>query len=139
MSGDFIDSNVVVYSLEDVDFRKRGIAARLIDDALEYGHGWISYQVVQEVLNTALRKFGRPLVSSAAGRLLDDVLMPLCRVMPSQSLYELGLDVQERYRYTFYDSLIIAAALSSDCDRLYSEDLQPGQRIEGLTIVNPFA
>lgn len=46
--------------------------------------------------------------------------------MPSQPLYQRGLDIQARYRYGFYDALIIAAALSADCTRLYSEDLQYG-------------
>jgi predicted nucleic acid-binding protein len=59
--------------------------------------------------------------------------------MPTEALYRSCLRLQDRYRYSFYDSLIIAAALDSGCDRLYTEDLQDGQRIEGLTIVNPFA
>jgi predicted nucleic acid-binding protein len=54
-------------------------------------------------------------------------------------LYHRALDIQARYRYGFYDALIIAAALSDGCSRLYSEDFQDGQRIEGLTIVNPFS
>jgi predicted nucleic acid-binding protein len=49
-----------------------------------------------------------------------------------------ALDLQTRYRYGFYDSLVIAAALDAGCTRLYSEDLQDGQRIEGLTVENPF-
>jgi predicted nucleic acid-binding protein len=65
--------------------------------------------------------------------------MPLWRIMPTRALYERALDVQARYRYGLYDSLIIASALVAGCTRLYSEDLQHGQRIEGLTIENPFA
>jgi predicted nucleic acid-binding protein len=53
-------------------------------------------------------------------------------------LYQRALDIQARYRYGFYDALIIAAALEAGCIRLYSEDLQHGQRIERLTIENPF-
>jgi predicted nucleic acid-binding protein len=59
--------------------------------------------------------------------------------MPSTALYIRAVEVRTRYRYSFYDSLIIAAALEAGCTRLYSEDLQHGQRIERLTIVNPFA
>jgi predicted nucleic acid-binding protein len=58
--------------------------------------------------------------------------------MPTQRLYEQALDIQSRYQYSFYDSLIIAAALDGGCTRLLSEDLQHGQRIESLTIENPF-
>jgi predicted nucleic acid-binding protein len=46
--------------------------------------------------------------------------------------------LQSRYGFRFYDSLIVAAALEAGCDRLLSEDFQDGQRIEGLTVVNPF-
>ena len=49
-----------------------------------------------------------------------------------------AVSLQGRYGYSFYDSLIIAAALEVGCTRLYSEDLQHDQRIHGLTIVNPF-
>jgi predicted nucleic acid-binding protein len=59
--------------------------------------------------------------------------------MPSRGLYEQALNIQGRYGYGFYDSLIIAAALEAACSRLISEDFQDGQRIEGLRIVNPFA
>ena len=54
------------------------------------------------------------------------------------ALYHRGLDLQIRYRFSFYDSLIVAAALEAGCKTLYSEDLQHAQEIEGLTIANPF-
>jgi predicted nucleic acid-binding protein len=58
--------------------------------------------------------------------------------MPSRELYRRCLEIKIRYRYSFYDSLIIAAALEDGCTRLLSEDLQHGQRIEGMVITNPF-
>ena len=73
-----------------------------------------------------------------AQRFLVQVLAPLWQIMPNIALYRRGLDVQARYGFSFYDSLIIAAALESGCTRLYSEDLQHGQQIEGLIIENPF-
>ncbi|MDZ7728612.1 MAG: PIN domain-containing protein [Dehalococcoidia bacterium] len=72
-------------------------------------------------------------------RFLDGVLLPLWTVMPSVALYRRALELQDRYRYSFYDSLIIAAALEAGCTRLLSEDLHDGQDIEGLRIENPFA
>ena len=50
----------------------------------------------------------------------------------------MAFDLQTRYRLSFYDSLIVAAALDAGCKILYSEDLQHGQQIEGVTITNPF-
>lgn len=59
--------------------------------------------------------------------------------MPTERLFQQALDIQERYRYSFYDALIVAAAFSAGCTRLCSEHLQHGQRIGRLLITNPFA
>jgi predicted nucleic acid-binding protein len=138
MSADFIDSNVLVYHFDDRDAAKRQTAERVVRDALETRSGCISFQVVQESMNVLTTKLSKTLAPADARRFLDDVLVPLWSVHPSVALYQRALDVQARFRYGFYDSLIIAAALAEGCTRLLSEDLQDGQRIEGLTIVNPF-
>jgi predicted nucleic acid-binding protein len=99
---------------------------------------WVSSQVVQEFLNVALRKFERPLSDEQALRYLREVLDPLCSVFPGIALHETALSLHRRWRFSFYDALIVAAALDSKCKVLYSEDFQDGQEIESLTIVNPF-
>jgi predicted nucleic acid-binding protein len=138
MNAEFIDSNVFVYLFDEIDDRKRQVAETLISRALETRQACISFQVVQETLNVITQKLKTPATPKDARRFLDRVLAPLWQIMPSQALYQGGLDIQTRYRYGFYDALIIAAALSAGCTRLYSEDLQHGQQIEGLTIENPF-
>lgn len=138
MSADFIDTNVFVYLFDEIDARKRRVAETLIHTALETRSSTISYQVVQETLNVITRKLPIPATSEDARQFLDEVLVPLWRVMPSDGLYRGGLDIAARYGYGFYDSLIIAAALEDGCTRLYSEDLQHGQRIAGITIEDPF-
>lgn len=137
--GEFLDSNVFIYSLDPDDPAKRLTARRLIGDSLTSGQGRISFQVIQETLNVITRKLRTTVRPDDARQLLAEVLMPLCRVMPSQALYERALDLHAEYRYSFYDSLIIAGALAGGCSRLFSEDLQAGQQIQGLTIINPFA
>jgi predicted nucleic acid-binding protein len=134
----FIDTNLFIYQLEASDERKSAIADRIIRKGIETRNACVSFQVVQECLNTVLRKAEIPLSTDEAKSYLDNVLTPLYRVPASLSLYRRALDLQSRYRYGFYDSLVIAAALDAGCTRLYSEDLQNGQRIEGLTINNPF-
>lgn len=134
----FIDTNIFIYQLEARDARKSVVADDIIRDGVARGNACISFQVVQECLNTVLRKSEIPLDVQGARSYLETVLAPLYRVPASLALYQKGLDIQARYRYGFYDSLIIAAALESGCDRLYSEDLQHGQKIEGLIIENPF-
>lgn len=138
MSVEFIDSNVFVYQFDETEPGKRQIATALVRGSVQAGTGVISFQVVQEVLNTVTRKLKVPVTAEDARRYLDQVLVPLWRVMPSQSLYQRALDIQYRYRYSFYDSLIIAAALRAGCTKLYSEDLQDGQVLEELMIENPF-
>ena len=139
MSGaDFLDSNILVYLFDPADARRKGIAERLVSRAHHEGTAIVSFQVVQETLNVLTRKL-RPAMSREDARLaLQNVLVPLWRVQPSAALYGRALDLQERYKFSFYDALIVAAALEAGCPRLLSDDLQLGQRIEGLTIKNPF-
>jgi len=133
---DFLDTNVFVYLFDETAPDKRERAEGLVRRSLEEGSGCISYQVVQETLNVVTRKLGaRP---ASARLLLDDVLAPLWRVNPSRSLYARGLRLHAQFGFSFYDSLIVAAALEAGCARLYSEDLQHGQQIDGVTITNPF-
>lgn len=134
----FLDTNVLVYQVDSSDARKHRIADRLVSQALHEGSGCISFQVVQECLNTALRKSRIALSAEQAQTWLDVVLEPLCTVLPSLGLYRRALALQSRWQLAFYDSLIVAAALEAGCKRLLSEDLQHGQRIEGLRIENPF-
>lgn len=133
---DFLDTNVLVYTLDETDEAKHRRAEQLVQRSIEMGTGCISYQVVQETLNVATRKLG--FSAGDARTLLVCVLKPLWRVLPSGELYERGLTFHDRYGFSFYDSMIVASAVESGCTRLYSEDLQHGQRIQSLVIENPF-
>ncbi len=133
----FLDTNILIYTFDKTAPEKQDISKQLIESALN-NKGVISYQVVQEFMNIALRKFTPPMTNTQAQRYLADVLMPICSYYPIDNFYKHGLDIQNRWRFSWYDSLIITAALESECDVLYSEDLQHGQKIETLTIYNPF-
>lgn len=137
-AADFLDSNVVIYALDAAGGAKGEIAARLLENALRHGDAIISFQVVQETLHVIGRKFARVAEPVDRHAALEQVLAPLWRIMPSRRLYGHALDIQERYGLSFYDSLILAAALEGGCVRLLSEDLQHGQVIETLRIENPF-
>lgn len=134
----FIDTNVFIYHLDATDRRKQKLADKIVREALSSGNGCISSQVVQECLNVALRKAAVPLSPDAARAYLDAVLVPLMAVTASEALYHRALDVQSRWRFSFYDSLIVAAALQAGCRTLLSEDLQHGQVLDNLTVVDPF-
>jgi predicted nucleic acid-binding protein len=134
----FIDTNVFIYQLDTRDPRKHAIADRIVGEALATDNACISFQVIQECLNTVLRKAEITLDAAAARLYVDTVLAPLHRVASSIELYRSALDLQRRWKFSFYDSLIVAAALEAGCKHLLSEDLQHGQRIGTLRIENPF-
>ncbi len=139
MSVDFLDTNILIYTLDETDDRKSGIARQLVHSALRSGSAIISFQVVQETLNTITRKLPVPATPEQAGVFLTGTLVPLWKVNPSRELYRRGLHIQALYQFAFYDSLIVAAALEAGCRNLFSEDMQHGQIIEQLVIKNPFA
>ncbi|MBN2264477.1 MAG: PIN domain-containing protein [Candidatus Aminicenantes bacterium] len=134
----FLDTNVLVYGFDRASPRKRERAQALVADALTKSRGVISYQVAQEFLNVALRKFENPLTPADAQRYLKIVLEPLCAVFAGVELLHQAIEISAAWKYAFYDALIIAAALQAECSILYSEDLRHGQKIGDLRIVNPF-
>lgn len=134
----FIDTNIFIYQLESIDKTKFTIANQIIRDGIKTGNACISYQVIQECINTIIRKAEIPLDTQGAQQYLQTVLSPLFRMSASLPLYQRGLTLKDRFGYGFYDSMIIAAALEIGCVKLISEDLQHGQRIENLVIENPF-
>lgn len=134
----FIDTNIFIYSFDRRNPEKQMIAQEIILKSLIDGKGIISSQVIQEFFNVATRKFSSTLSSNDCMEYLQTVLKPLCKVFASIELYEKTLEIIGKYNYTFYDSLMIAAALHADCSLLYSEDFQHSQQIEGLMLVNPF-
>jgi len=99
------------------------------------GTGAITYQVAQEALNVLTLELNA--TPAAAQRFLD-MLSPLWRVGPSPELLERALEIRARYAFGWYDAVIVASALACGSERLLSEDLQHGQRIGRLQIVDPF-
>jgi len=131
MPGSFIDSNVVLYSLSK-DASKQRRALELLASG-----GLISTQVLGEVANVMRRKLGYqvPAIRGVLLRLIGD-----CRLHPlAPSTVLRALDIAQQFGFSYYDSLIVAAAQEAGCDTVYSEDLQHGQVVgPGLTVINPF-
>ena len=134
----FLDTNILAYGFDRTAPQKQKVAEQLLADALETQRGVISTQVVQEFVNLALRKFAQPMSIAECREYLQKVMIPICRYYPSLSSYDRALHIVEETGYHIYDALILAAALESGCRTLYSEDLQHGRQLRGLTIVNPF-
>ncbi len=134
----FIDTNIFAYTFDEKSKKKAKISKEIVAYSLSSNEGIISYQVVQEFLNIATRKFKTPFKIQDSKIYLRKILLPLCEIYPSEILFEFGLDIQSTTQYSFYDSMIIASAIKGKCKKLYTEDLSNRHTIQGVTIVNPF-
>ena len=134
----FLDTNIFVYSFDSEARAKSRRATELIREAVATRRGIISYQVVQEFFNVALRRFAEPMSNADAEQYLGTVFRPLLAVHSTLGLYQEALAIHQRYRLNWFDGLIVAAAVAAECDVLYSEDLQDGQKFGGLRVENPF-
>lgn len=129
----FIDTNILVYCYTDDEPVKQ-------QKALDIANGsdtFISTQVLTELSNTLKRKF--KLDWQAVEKVISEVSSDFNIFVNKPDTIERACQIADKYQYSFYDSLIISAALSCNCKTLYSEDMQDGQVIDNsLTIVNPF-
>lgn len=134
----FLDTNILVYAHSVNEPQKQPVAAALITDALRTRRGLISTQVVQEFLNLATHH-ARPVFSlPEATEYMSKVLWPLVGHVPSREFYEHALQIQSETGYSFYDALILTAAIESGCATLLTEDLQHDRVVQGVRIINPF-
>jgi predicted nucleic acid-binding protein len=131
MPGSFFDTNTLLYLAANVP-EKADRTERLLA-----GGGTISVQVLNEIANVARRKMR---MSWRDIRELLATLRSLLTVVPvTIETHESGIDLAERDGFSTYDAMIVASALASGCDTLWSEDMQHGLAIEDhLRILNPF-
>jgi predicted nucleic acid-binding protein len=135
----FLDTNIFVYALLASEPLKKQRALQLIEQALATRLGCTSYQVIQEFSNVSTRKFAQRFSTDECKQFIDVAMQPINRVGSSPELLNSALDLQVDTHYSFYDCLVLAAALQADSDVLYSEDLQHNQLVGGtLRIINPF-
>jgi predicted nucleic acid-binding protein len=132
----FVDTNVLIYAVDTGDPFKQRIAQRWRSELWKRRAGRISYQVLQEYYVSVTRKW-----AGARLQVRDDVLDLLSwqPVTIDFVLLDVAWKVQDRHKLSFWDALIVAAATAASCKYLLTEDLQNGQRIEGVTVVNPFS
>src|SRR5271169_4384097 len=112
----FLDTNIFVYSFDRGSGAKVQRATQLIRQAVATRKGVVSYQVVQEFFNVALRRFAQPMTVAEAEQYLGTVFRPLLAVQSSQALYSVALRVKGQHHLSWYDALIVAAAMEAHCD-----------------------
>ena len=129
----FLDSNIFLYGFSDIDPQKHEIAKNILlsDDFA------VSTQVINEVSNNMLKKLGFD--EPSVIEFIDSCYKRYLIISFSKDILLTASLIRTKYRYSYWDSTIIASALENECNILYSEDLHSGQEIEEqLKIVNPF-
>lgn len=133
----FADTNILVYAFDSSEPEKQEIAQQMLERYGNAGELMLSTQVLQEFFVTVTHKLTKPLSAETAQSLVRSFsLYPVVQVMP-----DLIQSAIERYRqesFSFWDSLVVEAALAGDCQILLSEDMQDGREIGQLRIENPF-
>jgi predicted nucleic acid-binding protein len=129
----FLDTNVFVYTQSKGEQDKRNTAL----NAIEKYDCYTSTQVFNEVSNVMIKKLKMPI---AEVKQIITAINDRCTVsIITHEVVQKALDLKEIYGYSYYDSLILASAVLSDCDYIFSEDLQDGQIIENrIEIINVF-
>lgn len=130
----FLDTNIIIYAHTDLEPGKQKTAQQLMAQCQTV----ISTQVLQETANTLVRKFQHSWQD--VGKVASEAIQNNILHMNTDATILDAFRIAERYGFSFYDSLIISAALECSCNILYSEDLHHGQLIDNrLKVVNPFA
>jgi predicted nucleic acid-binding protein len=133
----FVDANILVYA-EDRDAKdKRDIARELLLGLWNDRQGVLSVQVLQEFYVTVTRKLKKPLRSPVASDIVREYLT--WTVVEYTGALLLGaIELQAAAQLSFWDAMVVQAAKEARCERLYTEDLNPGQRFGSVVVVNPF-
>lgn len=133
---DFLDTNVLVYAYDSSEPRKQSIAQELLRRAVA-GESVVSVQVLAEFAATLLHKVSPPPDSDTVLQALD-ALGAIRLIEPDLGTVRRAVEAQSQYGVHFYDGMIIAAAERAGSQRIWSEDLNPGQEYFGVKVQNPF-
>jgi len=132
----FFDTNILIYSVDRDEAVKSGPAGELVETHLVRGNGAISVQVLREFYSVS-RRLGSPLSERQAQEMVD--YFSTFRTLSEDASMVLGaVRRTQAMSISFWDALIVEAALKAGADRLFTEDLQHGQIIEGMRVENPF-
>jgi len=139
MTGDkvFLDTNIIIYAYDVSAGEKHKTAKKTFLELWDSGLGVISTQVLQEFFVNVTQKIPKPLDKRVAKEIMSDLLKWDVVINDGESILE-AVEILFRYGYSFWDSLIIEAAIRSGAGALLSEDLSHGQIINDVTIKNPF-
>lgn len=133
----FVDTNILMYAHDSSTGAKHERALTLVEELWQDRSGVVSTQVLQELAVNLRKKAQKPLDAKGARDVVADYLTWHVVVNNGESILE-ALDLESRYRVSFWDALVLQAAQASGAETLYSEDLSDGQRYGSVRVVNPF-
>ncbi len=137
MSGKaFLDTNILLYCFDNADSRKQELARNLVNSLLDVDSARISTQTLQEYYNVITKKLKCDKKEALKNVERYSEIFPVHTNTVKDILSAISISVKNKL--SFYDSLIIAAAKAEACGTVYSEDLNDGQKVDGVKIVNPF-
>ena len=132
----FVDTDILIYAHDRSAGEKHDCARRLIERLWASGEGVLSTQVLQELCINLRRKIARPIAVEEVRQLIQDYMSWEIVVNTAESVLE-ALEIEVRYKISFWDALVLHAAESSGAAILYSEDLAAGQSYGSIQVVNP--
>jgi len=133
----FIDTNILVYAYDRSAGRKHTAAAQLVEQCWGDENGCLSIQVLQEFYVTVTRKIARPLEYQAARQLIADLTHWRIHVPEANDVLQ-AIDMQQTYRLSFWDAMVVQSATRLGCAQLLSEDLSHGETYGAVQVMNPF-
>ena len=132
----FIDTNVLIYAEASDAPAKQRTALDLLKRLYEEAQGVLSTQVLQEYCNVALKKLRLP-VQHVRAQL--DLYEQFEVIQVTPAIIQAGLDLHQTRSVAFYDAIIVASAQIAGCNVLWTEDMNAGESVGGVRIINPFA
>lgn len=133
----FLDTNIIVYAHDRTAGRKHVISRKILIDLWNNGRGILSVQVLQELYVTLTRKIPFPIKPGIAKEIISNLNKWEVIINDENSILS-AIDIQEKHGYSFWDALIINAAVCGEASILLSEDLKHGDIIGNVTVKNPF-
>jgi len=137
MSAEFVDTNILVYAYDRTAGSKFERSRALMEKLWDTGEGVVSTQVLEEFYVTVTAKIPNPLKPPEARQIISDLGTWTVVVLEIRDILA-GSEIAERYRLSFWDGLILAAAHKEEAATLWSEDLNHGQKYGEITAYNPF-
>lgn len=134
----FVDTNVLLYALDERQDNRHDIARRVLEELWEARQGVVSTQVLQELYVNLTRKLRKPMTRPRARAIVERyAAWPVHQVTPADIVT--ASELEQRHTLAFWDALIVVAAQQLGADRVLTEDMQSGRSLGGVRIENPFS